>query len=38
MENSEKIDWPKIDEIVEKYNGNREARDLQRTFICSHWF
>jgi len=25
MENSEKIDWPKIDEIVEKYNGNREA-------------
>ena len=25
MENSEKIDWPKIDEIVEKYNTNREA-------------
>jgi len=25
MENSEKIDWPIIDEIIEKYNGNREA-------------
>jgi len=25
MENSETIDWPRIDEIVEKYNGNREA-------------
>ena len=25
MENSEKIDWPRIDEIIEKYNGNREA-------------
>jgi len=25
MENSGKIDWPRIDEIIEKYNGNREA-------------
>ena len=25
MENSEKIDWPRIDEIVEKYHGSREA-------------
>jgi len=25
MENSENIDWPKIDEIIEKYHGNREA-------------
>ncbi|MBW2576345.1 MAG: NAD(P)H-dependent oxidoreductase subunit E [Deltaproteobacteria bacterium] len=25
MENSDKIDWPRIDEIIEKYNGNREA-------------
>ena len=25
MENSEKIDWSRIDEIIEKYNGNREA-------------
>jgi len=25
MENSEKIDWPRIDEIIEKYNGSREA-------------
>ena len=25
MENSEKIDWHKIDEIIEKYNTNREA-------------
>ncbi len=25
MENSEKIDWPKINQIIEKYNVNREA-------------
>ncbi len=25
MENSEKIDWPRIDEIIEKYHGSREA-------------
>jgi NADH:ubiquinone oxidoreductase subunit E len=25
MENSEKINWPRIDEIVEKYHGSREA-------------
>ena len=25
MENSEKIDWPIIDEIIEKYHGSREA-------------
>lgn len=25
MENSENIDWRRIDEIIEKYNGNREA-------------
>ena len=25
MENSEKIDWPRIDEIVKNYSGNREA-------------
>jgi len=25
MENSENIDWSRIDEIIEKYNGNREA-------------
>jgi NADH:ubiquinone oxidoreductase subunit E len=25
MENSENIDWPRIDEIIEKYHGNREA-------------
>lgn len=25
MENSEKIDWPRIEEIIEKYNRSREA-------------
>jgi NADH:ubiquinone oxidoreductase subunit E len=25
MEHFEKIDWQKVDEIIEKYNGNREA-------------
>jgi len=25
MENLEKIDWQRIDEVIEKYSGNREA-------------